>query len=366
MYKAAAIIAAGGLSRRMGSDVPKQYLSINGAPMLFRAIRAFSVFSEVIVVLPAGQKAPFSEAEIAALLPNSRLVLAEGGADRCRSVQNGLALVTEPLVLIHDAARPYVSESCIARVIEGLSKADAVVPCVQPKSTIRTKEKSLRRSELFEVQTPQGFRTEILRKAYANMPPGEFTDDIGVAEAFGVRPLIVEGEYSNIKITTKDDLPIEYRQGNGYDIHRFVAGRPLMLGCTQIPWQQGLLGHSDADVLAHALADAMLGAANLGDIGKIWPDTAAETEGISGSAILQGTAERLTKAGYALVNADVTVIAEAPKIAKFAPAMRQNCAKALGVSAEQIAIKGTTEEGMFARSKEGIACLATVLIKRVN
>ncbi len=356
------IIAAAGSGKRFGSSTPKQYHSIDGATVLEKALCAFSGFNEIIVVTDDLSKVP--EGCIAVL----------GGKERQDSINNALAKVSGDYVLIHDAARPFVTKEVIDKVVDALKENDAAVPCVQPKSTIRTADETLDRGKLYEVQTPQGFKTEILKEAYALAYKNNFysTDDVSVLEEFWKEKgqqgklAITEGDYKNIKITTPEDMPMKIRVGNGYDVHKLVEGRDLMLGCTKIPYDKGLLGHSDADVLAHAIADAMLGAAALGDIGHIFPDCgprSEETFGMSGETILQKTVALIREKGYEIVMIDATVIAENPKLAPYIQTMRESTAKALGVDVDKVSIKATTEEHLGERSREGIATLATCTLK---
>ena len=360
--KVSVIIAAAGVGKRFGSSIPKQYQKIGSVTVLEKALNAFCRFDELIVVTDDLSKVP--EGCIAVL----------GGKERQDSINNALSKVTGDVVLIHDAARPFVTDEVINEVLKALEENDAAVPCVRPKNTIRTENETLDRSKLFEVQTPQGFKTEIIKKAYSFAYKNNFygTDDISVLEemwkAKGERGklAITQGDYKNIKITTPEDMPMEIRVGNGYDVHRLVEGRPLMLGCTNIPYEKGLLGHSDADVLAHAMADAMLGAAALGDIGHIFPDSGPgsdETLGMAGETILKKTADLIKEKGYSIEMIDGTVIAEKPKLAPYIQTMRENTAKALGIDVDKVSIKATTEEGLGERSREGIAALATCTLK---
>ncbi len=300
MIDYAVIIAAAGASRRMGGSTPKQYLPVDGMPMFVKSVRLFlgsGGARQIIVSCPPGD-----EAYVWKLLAKEGLRrddradapywidVVPGGPERQDTVRLALEAVEPRLryVLIHDAARPYCPFSVIRDVTDALENgAEAVVPGVTPKNTIRTAEKTLERASLYEVQTPQGFETAALRKALAKASEEGFmgTDEASVTERAGIGTVVVAGDYANIKITTPEDLPKErksMRIGTGYDVHRLVEGRPLMLGCVNVPFEKGLLGHSDADVLAHAIADALLGAAALGDIGKIYPDNSPETEGMSG------------------------------------------------------------------------------------
>ena len=350
MSRFAAVIPAAGRSVRMGGR-KKENIVIDGKTVLERTKEAFEGFDVIVVAGPGGD--------------------VPGGERRQDSVWNALSVLGDDIdyVLVHDGARPFVSRDVIERVKEALlSGADAAVPCVRPKDTIRTEEKTLDRSKLYAVQTPQGFRLDVLRSCFRKvMEDGiEVTDEASVVEHCGYKVTIVEGDYANYKITTPEDLPPEcrIRFGNGYDLHRLVPGRPLMLGCVEIPYEKGLLGHSDADVIAHAIADAMLGAAALGDIGKHFPDTSEETEGMSGRKILSETAEILRKNGFSVQSVDATLIAQKPKIAPHTDAMRSAVAEAIGINKDKVSIKATTEEGL-GPTGEGLAmaAYATAIVK---
>lgn len=340
------IIAAAGLGSRMGGSIKKQYRRVKNLPVLLKTVKAFSTFNEnfqIIVVCPPGDEEYVKE-----MLSGFSCIVTAGGQNRQQSVSNGLKAVSGKYVLVHDAVRCFVDGAVIARVLEGLREADAVVPCVKPKNTLRTAEETLNRDELYEVQTPQGFKTEVLKKAQTEAFLDGFcgTDDISLVERIGVKPLIVEGSYANIKITTEDDMPKNVRVGYGYDVHRTAPGRELWLGCIRLPAEKGLLGHSDADVLSHAIADALLGAAALRDIGFHLPDNLKETEGISGRELLAKILALVRDAGYSVVNIDSTIVAQSPKLAPFIEDMRAAVAEALELDIEQIGIKATTEEGL--------------------
>ncbi|MBQ8562832.1 MAG: 2-C-methyl-D-erythritol 2,4-cyclodiphosphate synthase [Firmicutes bacterium] len=229
--------------------------------------------------------------------------------------------------------------------------------------------RTLDRKSLFQVQTPQGFASEILREAYEQAYRDGFlgTDDASLVERLGYRIALTEGDYANIKITTREDLPMEIRVGTGYDVHRLTEGRKLILGGVDIPYEKGLAGHSDADVMVHALMDAMLGAAGLGDIGRHFPDTDPQYKGISSLKLLQIVNQRLHEAGYELGNADVTIIAQKPKLAGYIRQMEENLAQALAADCRQINVKATTTEKLgFTGRGEGIAAEAVCIIKSKN
>ena len=350
MSRFAVIIPAAGRSTRMGGR-KKENILIGDKTVLEHAKAAFEGFDRVVVVGPGGD--------------------VPGGERRQDSVRNGLAVLGDDIdyVLVHDGARPFVSKEVIERVKEALlSGSEGVVPCVRPKDTIRTKDKALVRSELYAVQTPQGFKLDLLKKCYDKVTGDgiEITDDASALDYCGYKVDIVEGDYANYKITTPEDLPIEcrLRYGNGYDLHRLVEGRPLMLGCINVPFEKGLLGHSDADVIAHAIADAMLGAAALGDIGKHFPDTSDDTEGMSGEEILSKTVQILKSQGFTVQCVDATFIAQRPKVAPYIGMMREAIARAIGIDKEKVSVKATTEEGL-GPTGEGLAmaAYATAIVK---
>lgn len=378
MSRISAIIAAAGSGSRMGGSVPKQYMMLGGLPMIAGTVRAFcgiKEIEEIVVVCPPGDSA-YCQDLIAQYLHACtsgvgvfpKVMVREGADTRQRSVLKGLNALTEPdLVLVHDGARPYVSEDVIRRVIDALKGgADAACACVRPKNTIRTEGSTLDRSSLYEVQTPQGFKAAVLREALEKAEKDGFTgtDDAGLAERIGAKVVITEGSYENIKITTPEDIPMNCRSGIGYDVHRLVSGRKLMLGCTEVPFEKGLLGHSDADVCAHAIADALLGAAALRDIGYWFPDTAKDTEGMSGREILSKTAEIVRNAGFTISNVDATIVAQRPKLSPYIDAMRFAVAEALDIAPSCVGIKATTEEGLGVTGDGGaISCFAAAMIR---
>ena len=364
----------------MGGNVPKQYLLVEDLPVLVRTVRVFCALkavADIPVMCPPGDRkycedllAEHLHACTSGVGVFPRVLVREGGATRQQTVEKGVAELCgkADLILVHDGARPFVSAEVIGGVIDALKKgAEAAVPCVKPKSTIRTAEKTLDRGSLYEVQTPQGFKAEVLQKALKKAAEDGFsgTDEASLAERIGAAITITEGSYANIKITTPEDLPMkDIRCGNGYDVHRLVVGRKLMLGCVEIPFEKGLLGHSDADVCAHAIADALLGAAALRDIGYHFPDNSTETEGMSGGLLLSKTAQLLENACFTIVNIDATIVAQRPKLAPYIEQMRAATANALGIPVRSVGIKATTEEGLgITGSGEAISAFATAAIK---
>lgn len=341
------IIAAAGSGSRMGGSIKKQYRKIENLTVLERTVRAFCAFtecSEIIVAVPE-EDIDYTK-DLLKAFPDVKVVC--GAGSRGESVCNALGFASQDHVLVHDAARCFVGGDVIKRVIEALETCDGVVPCVSPKDTIRTKDRTLDRSALYCVQTPQGFKTEVLKKAYEKARLDGFagTDDASLLDHLGIPVKIVEGSYENIKITTEDDMPAVIRTGTGYDVHKLVSGRELWLGCTKLEYEKGLLGHSDADVCSHAIADALLGAAGLRDIGFYFPDNASETEGMPARVLLKKVLELIGQCGYSIVNIDATIVAQAPKLSPYIEEMKKNTADALEIDIDQISIKATTEEGL--------------------
>lgn len=370
------VIAAAGVGKRMGKDVPKQFLNIGGQPVIAKTYKAFADCQMVdsIYVVTGEEYMEKCKNIMVPYLNQNQLGkfagIVSGGAERQDSIYRALqAIKAQGLgvdyVLVHDAARPFVTREIIENTIKAAVEYDAAIVCVKPKDTIRTSKETLDRNRLMIVQTPQGFNFEKIFKAYELAEEQGFlgTDDASVAELINLRPAIVEGEYSNIKITTPEDLPVETRIGKGYDVHKLVEGRKCILGGVDIPHETGLLGHSDADVLLHAIMDALLGAAALGDIGRHFPDTDERFKGANSLQLLEHVGYMLRDRGYSIGNIDATVICERPKILPHVEEMRKNVAKALNIGEGQINIKGTTTEKLgFTGRKEGIAAEAVCII----
>ncbi len=374
MYKdknVTAIVTAAGKGSRMGASLPKQFLKIGNKTILERAILPFEkadCIDQILVV----SGAEFVEVcqELCRGMTKVKKVIA-GGKERQDSVNNALELVEDGYVLIHDGARPYITEKVILNVLEDVSKVGAAVAAVPVKDTIRQQSeaggKTLKRSELYSVQTPQGFEVALIKEAFFKAYEDGFygTDDAGLVDRMGREVAISEGDYANIKITTKEDMPVEVRIGTGFDVHRLVEGRKCIICGVDIPFEKGLLGHSDADVAIHALMDAMLGAAALGDIGRHFPDTDPKYKGISSVKLLQYVKEFIAEEGYILGNADVTIMAQKPKMLPHIQKMRENIANALDVPMSVINVKATTTEKLgFVGREEGIAAEAVCILNR--
>lgn len=376
--KTAVIIAAAGTGKRMGSSIPKQYLKIGGEPILLKSIRAFCDNKEIdwIVVVTNGDyiqaclemKDRYGLDKIQAVI--------EGGEERQDSVYRAIVEIDRlcpeiEYVLVHDGARPFVRQETINAVLEAAEEKGVAVACVPVKDSIRQEKDgesaNLPRQRLYAVQTPQGFQKEILRKAYEQaFADGYYgTDDATLAERIGQSVALVRGTYDNIKITTREDMPMESRVGTGFDVHQLKEGLPLVLGGVKIPFEKGLLGHSDADVLVHALMDALLGAAALDDIGRHFPDTDPQYRGISSMELLRRVKGLLDEDGWRVGNVDITLMAQRPKIKSLIGDMTDNLSKTLDLETCRINIKGTTTERLgFVGREEGIAAQAVCLLYR--
>ena len=368
-----AIIVAAGASRRMGFD-KLSYRLPDGRTVLETSCALFAAHPAVDeLVLVAGGNRPQCEA-IAAACPKPCTVV-QGGATRADSVHNGLAAAKGQLVAIHDAARPFASEEVITQVLQAAAKTGAAAPAVPVKDTIKVADKDGKvvttpdRATLYAVQTPQCFDRALYLQALEAVS-GEkaslVTDDCSLFELAGLPVTLTAGDYANLKITTKEDLQKEntMRIGHGYDVHRLVEGRKLILGGVEVPYEKGLLGHSDADVLLHAVMDAVLGAAALGDIGQHFPDTDPAYKGADSLALTREVAKIIAAHGYKVGNIDATILCQRPKLAPHIPAMRKNIADAFGLPLDAVSVKATTEEHLgFTGEGLGIAAHAVALIE---
>ena len=371
-----AIVVAAGASRRMGFD-KLSYRLPDGRTVLETSCAALAAHPAITqLVLVCGGNRAACEA-IAAACPKPCAVV-QGGATRADSVRNGLAAATGELVAIHDAARPFVSESVITAALTAAAETGAAAPAVPVKDTVKVADPSGRvldtpdRATLYAVQTPQCFRRALYTQALAAVT-GEkarlVTDDCSLFELAGLPVRLTEGDYANYKITTKEDLQKEktMRIGHGYDVHRLVEDRKLIMGGVEIPYEKGLLGHSDADVLVHAIMDALLGAAALGDIGKHFPDTDPAYEGADSMRLLEEVRKLLDANNYVIGNVDATVIAQRPKLAPYIDAMRENIAARLQIDKNQVNVKATTEEGLgFTGQGQGISSQAICLLETID
>ena len=382
-----AIIAAGGRGQRFGSARPKQLLTVGGRPMLERSVALFldhPDVDEIVVALPADLAADPPPYLRAASKP---IRVVAGGARRQDSVANAFqaASAESLVVVVHDAARPFASADLVSRTIAAAVESGAALAALRVSDTVkrigdRMVIETLPRESLYLAQTPQAFRREILREALAlGEAGGDATDEASLAERAGHAVRVVEGEPGNIKITMPEDLAVAeaiarraghagrqpaIRVGTGYDLHRLVEGRPLILAGVRMAFERGLLGHSDADVVCHAVTDAILGAAAAGDIGRHFPDTDPRWKDASSLDLLRRAVGTVRATGFAVVNIDVVVIAERPTLWPFVDAMRANLAEAVGVPVDAVSLKGKTNEGVDTTGRgEAIACHAVALVR---
>jgi 2-C-methyl-D-erythritol 4-phosphate cytidylyltransferase/2-C-methyl-D-erythritol 2,4-cyclodiphosphate synthase len=399
-----AIIAAGGRGQRFGGAGPKQLLSVGGTPILARSIEAFAshpAVDAVIVALPqelADDPPAYLRAADGFAPHGKPCGIIAGGARRQDSVANAFnaAAETTDVIVIHDAARPFASADLIARTIAAAAESGAAVAAVQSRDTVKQRQDgqdgqdrrdghvrlvkaTLPRETIYLAQTPQAFRRDVLRRALeiGAREAVDATDEATLVELAGVPVRLVDGEASNIKITTPEDMVLAEaiassralpartgRAGTGYDLHRLVAGRPLILGGVTIPSERGALGHSDADVVCHSLTDAILGAAGLGDIGHHFPDSDPRWKDANSLELLRQVAGLVAGEGFVVGNVDVTVILESPKIRDHVDAMRAAVAAAIGIDVARVSIKGKTNEGVDAVGRgEAIAAQAVALLR---
>jgi 2-C-methyl-D-erythritol 4-phosphate cytidylyltransferase/2-C-methyl-D-erythritol 2,4-cyclodiphosphate synthase len=380
-----AVVAAGGRGTRLGADRPKQFLDLAGRPMLARTLDALAAhprIAEVVVALPETTLADPPDYLRAPRRCAVRLVA--GGSRRQDSVANALAAVdaAATLVLVHDAARPFISAALIDAVIDAAARDGAAIAALPVSDTVKLAREApygtvidatLPRERVYLAQTPQVFRRAVLTAAVAAAGDGPATDEAALVERAGHAVTLVAGDPANLKVTTAEDLAraratlgareAAVRIGTGYDLHRLVPGRPLILGGVRVPFDLGLDGHSDADIVCHAVTDALLGAAAAGDIGRLFPDTEPAWQGADSLALLRGAMDAVRAAGYRVGNVDVTVIAQRPKLLPHVEAMRRNLAGALGVGVGAVSVKGKTNEGQDSMGRqESMACHAVALL----
>jgi len=329
-----AILAAGGRGLRLGHSQPKQLLEIAGRPILERSVSLLHEHPDVHEVIVALPEELVQDPPAYLLKASKPLRVVAGGARRQDSVAAAFRLVSDraDVVVIHDAARPFATSGLIARTIAAAAESGAALAALEARDTVKEVaggivNATLDRRTIFLAQTPQAFRRDVLRDALAVQD--DATDEAALAERAGHAVRIVEGEASNIKVTTAEDLVIAEaigrggkpartgRAGMGYDLHRFVEGRPLILGGVTIPFDRGLAGHSDADAVCHAVTDAILGAAGAGDIGRHFSDTDPRWKGASSVDLLRRAVEVVRAEGLAVGNIDATVILERPKLAPY-------------------------------------------------
>ncbi|MBW7996693.1 MAG: 2-C-methyl-D-erythritol 2,4-cyclodiphosphate synthase [Candidatus Glassbacteria bacterium] len=382
----AAVIAAGGRGLRMGGDIRKQFIRIGGASILQHSFRPFLALPEVVrivVALPGDTLENFSPE----LNERERGIvhLAEGGETRQQSVYNALATLEDSgakLVAIHDAARPLVNPELVRRTFEVADEFGCAMLCASMRDTVKRGEGgvvagTLDRENLWLAQTPQTFRLKLILDAHrrARREGVEATDDAALCERFGHEVRIVPGDHGNIKLTAEADLDfvrwklegpmtgLPFRIGEGYDLHRLERGRRLIIGGVEIPYEFGLAGHSDADVLLHAITDALLGAAAAGDIGRLFPDDDPEYKDADSAVLLRRAAAKVAALGWIPVNLDATVIAQRPRLAPHMEKIRARIAGILEMDLAAVNVKAKTNEGVGPVGREeAVAARAVVLV----
>ncbi|MGD9814013.1 MAG: bifunctional 2-C-methyl-D-erythritol 4-phosphate cytidylyltransferase/2-C-methyl-D-erythritol 2,4-cyclodiphosphate synthase [Hyphomonadaceae bacterium] len=378
--KTAAIIVAAGRGSRLGGDIPKQYRTLLGAPVLSWSVRAFvtaEVRRVVVVIDPADADLCHTATE------GFAVEIVPGGATRTDSVRAGLAAVGDAdVVLIHDAARPGLSGDVIGRLLDAIAAgAPGAAPALAVADSLRIVDAGRRivgevdRDNVVRVQTPQAFRSDVIRAAYAAAPrSAAFSDDAAVARANGAAVVLVEGAARLMKLTYPEDFAVLERLmsgdrvtcvGSGLDAHRFGPGDHVTLCGVQIAHDKGVLGHSDADAGWHALVDAILGALGEGDIGQHFPPSDPQWKGASSELFLRHAAKMAADAGARILHVDVTLVCERPKIGPHRDAMRARTAEVLGLPIAHVSVKATTTERMgFTGREEGVAAQATATLDR--
>lgn len=380
MPSAIALVVAAGRARRMHGETPKQYMNLGGKSILRRALEPFAthpLLDGVRVVIHPDDRELYDIAVEGLKLMDP----VEGGKSRQNSVMYGLESLAEyapQVVLIHDAARPFVRSELINRVLKALDESPAVVPALPVVDTLKKVEKgkinnTVSRSNLWLAQTPQAFNFKDILTAHRSSIELDLTDDAAIAESSGLSVAIINGSEGNYKITNQNDLAraegdlrsnmTEIRVGTGFDVHRFGVGDHITLCGVTVPFESSLIGHSDGDVGIHAVVDALLGAISAGDIGYYFPSTEGLWKNAASKTFLHEAATKVRNNGGHIIHVDVTLICNRPKISDFRTAMRQQMAEILKIPISRVSIKGTTTDGLgFTGRDEGIAAHAVATI----
>ena len=377
-----AIILAGGSGSRMGAGMNKVLMPLAGETVITRSLRAFAGMVDGMILVSRSED--MQQMQLAAEQAGIDVRIVAGGATRQESVWNGLCALPEACthVMIHDGARCLVDKETIERCKASVLECGTGVAAIPVIDTIKETDaeelvvSTPDRSALRAVQTPQGFSLEIIREAHRKAQEAGFigTDDASLVERLNIPVRLTLGDRRNIKLTTPEDMQMAeaflhndfpaLRIGQGYDVHRLVEGRDLILCGVKVPHHLGLLGHSDADVALHALMDAMLGSMALGDIGRHFPDTDEQYRGISSMKLLEHVAALLREHGARVTNCDVTIAAQRPKLLPYVPQMRQNIASVLALPLDRVNVKATTTEHLaFEGREEGISARAVCMVQ---
>jgi 2-C-methyl-D-erythritol 4-phosphate cytidylyltransferase / 2-C-methyl-D-erythritol 2,4-cyclodiphosphate synthase len=382
----AAVIVAGGRGERAGGAAPKQYRTLAGTPAIHTTLAAFCDHQQVDIVQPVIHPADESLFHAASVGLGKLLDPVAGGTTRQISVRSGLHALRShapELVLIHDAARPFLTGGLIARAVEAGRRHGAAIPGLVIADTVKvvgedaSVTETLDRGRLRTVQTPQAFGFALIADAHRRAEAAgrdDFTDDAALAEWAGYRVSVFEGEAGNVKLTTNQDFAraelmnaaalTDVRTGNGFDVHAFADGDHVMLGGVRIPHRRGVTGHSDADVALHALVDAILGALAEGDIGQHFPPSDPQWRGASSDRFLAFACERVRARGGVIGHLDVTIVCEAPRVSPYRDAMRARIAAIAGIAMERVAVKATTSETLgFTGRGEGLVAMATATLR---
>jgi 2-C-methyl-D-erythritol 4-phosphate cytidylyltransferase/2-C-methyl-D-erythritol 2,4-cyclodiphosphate synthase len=373
------VIVAAGAGSRAGGPLPKQFQMLAGQPVLARTITAFkasALIDQIVVVIDPTRRADFDE--IVAPYLAAPVTVVDGGSSRSASVKLGLDAVVGEKVLIHDGARPLVSDAVIGDVVGAIAIGVGAAPALAITEALwrasgENVDSVIDREAVFRAQTPQGFMTNDIRRAHGEFS-AEAADDVEVARAAGLAVRIIAGEEGNAKITRAEDFEKagrllnnfpDIRTGTGFDVHAFCDGETMTLCGVTVPHDKGLLGHSDADVAMHAVTDAIYGALALGDIGQHFPPSDPKWKGAASDIFLKHAVAKSEEMGFGITNLDCTIICEQPKIGPHAIAMRTSLAKITGLAVERISVKATTSEGLgFTGRGEGIAAQAVATLVR--
>lgn len=401
MEKVITIVPAAGLGSRLGLGKNKAFADVGGLPLLVQCLRMLADTGCVSKVIAVVRPQEVVEAETllteyqTEYYPRLPFIVVAGGKERQDSVANALAVVTESdgFIAVHDGARPFAGKEVFERVLQAAAGSGAAIAAVPVKDTIKVVDENSFvqatpvRNTLRAVQTPQIFKISVLKQAYELLQkqPENVTDDASLVERLGIAVTVAEGSYENIKVTTPEDLLLaenlcksrglemtgknnswpQFRVGCGYDVHKLESDRKLILCGLEIPYELGLLGHSDADVALHALMDALLGAAGLGDIGRHFPDTDMRFKDADSMLLLVHVVKLLHEQGWQINNADVTIMAQKPKLAPYIEQMAANIARAMQVERNAVNVKATTTEKLgFVGRGEGMASEAVASIVR--
>ena len=369
--KVSLLLTCAGKGLRAGFKKNKLLVDIDGACALERALSTLTSFNVIDEIIVTSSNEDFLEVSKISSKYGATVVL--GGNTRTESVKNGLDKCSGDIVLIHDGARPFVTERIVKDCIDGAIKFGGVIPVIPSSNTVTRCEQEvvtdyLGKQEIFAVQTPQAFKTELIKKAYSLAGDKAFNDDGEVYKTFIGKLHTVLGDEKNIKLTYPQDFKMDnflpqYRFGVGFDCHELVENRKLILGGIEIPHIKGLLGHSDADVLTHAIMDAMLSACALRDIGYHFPDTDDKYKGANSIELLTQVIKIIGEKGYKVDSVSASIMAQKPKLLKVIPKITENLSKVLGITQGKIGITATTLEGLgFVGREEGICVHATAVV----